>query len=126
MAKSPSFALSVLPVGTLLALLIGVVVFVGADAISALSPWALLASAILAIALSAISGSLGRRGLVVGFRRSARQILPAVPMLVFIAMVSTTWMLSGVVPTLIDYGLRMLNPTFFLVTTSITFDITMA
>ena len=117
MAKSPSFALSVLPVGTLLALLIGVVVFVGADAISALSPWALLASAILAIALSAISGSLGRRGLVVGFRRSARQILPAVPMLVFIAMVSTTWMLSGVVPTLIDYGLRMLNPTFFLVTT---------
>lgn len=116
-AKSPSFALSVLPVGTLLALLIGVVVFVGADAISALSPWALLASAILAIALSAISGSLGRRGLVVGFRRSARQILPAVPMLVFIAMVSTTWMLSGVVPTLIDYGLRMLNPTFFLVTT---------
>lgn len=112
MAKSPSFALSVLPVGTLLALLIGVVVFVGADAISALSPWALLASAILAIALSAISGSLGRRGLVVGFRRSARQILPAVPMLVFIAMVSTTWMLSGVVPTLIDYGLRMLNPTF--------------
>ena len=37
-------------------------------------------------------------------------------MLVFIAMVSTTWMLSGVVPTLIDYGLRILNPTFFLVT----------
>lgn len=38
-------------------------------------------------------------------------------MLVFIAMVATTWMLSGVVPTLIDYGLKLLNPTFFLVIT---------
>lgn len=36
-------------------------------------------------------------------------------MLIFIAMVSTTWMLSGVVPTLIDYGLQLLNPTAFLV-----------
>lgn len=55
--------------------------------------------------------------MTVGFRRSARQILPAVPMLVFIAMVGTTWMLSGVVPTLIDYGMRIINPTFFLVVT---------
>ena len=96
MAKSPSLIISALPVVTLLALLVGVVAFVGADAISDLSPWALLASATLAICLSAFSGTLCRRGLTVGFRRSARQILPAVPMLVFIAMVSTTWMLSGV------------------------------
>lgn len=55
--------------------------------------------------------------MIIGFRRSARQILPAVPMLIFIAMVATTWMLSGVVPTLIDLGLRLLNPTFFLAIT---------
>lgn len=40
-------------------------------------------------------------------------------MLVFIAMVSTTWMLSGVVPVLIDLGLRVLSPTFFLVVTCV-------
>ncbi len=40
-------------------------------------------------------------------------------MLVCIAMVATTWMLSGVVPTLIEYGLSVLNPTFFLVTTCV-------
>ena len=40
-------------------------------------------------------------------------------MLLFIAMVSATWMLSGVVPLLIDYGLRMLSPTFFLVVSCI-------
>lgn len=52
-----------------------------------------------------------------GLARSSRQILPAVPMLICIAMVSTSWMLSGVVPTLIEYGLSWLNPTFFLVIT---------
>lgn len=34
-------------------------------------------------------------------------------------MVGTTWMLSGVVPVLIEYGLQILNPTFFLVVTCI-------
>lgn len=36
-------------------------------------------------------------------------------MLLCIAMVATTWMLSGVVPLLIDTGMRMLDPGFFLV-----------
>lgn len=40
-------------------------------------------------------------------------------MLVFIAGVSTTWMLSGVVPTLIHYGLESMNPTFFLLLTCV-------
>ncbi len=98
-------------------MLIGVLVFAGADSISVFGPWSLLGASVLAIVLSYFAGSLCRRGITVGLRRSARQILPAVPMLIFIAMVSTTWMLSGVVPTLIDYGMRLLSPTFFLVIT---------
>ncbi len=66
-----------------------------------------------------MTGCLSRRGMTVGFRRSARQVLPAVPMLIFIATVSTTWMLSGVVPTLIDYGISIINPTLFLMTTCV-------
>lgn len=91
--------------------------FSGADAISNYSCVALLAASGLALFLSAKVGSLGRRGLKAGLVRSARQIMPAVPMLACIALVSTTWMLSGVVPTLIVYGLKVLNPTFFLVIT---------
>lgn len=37
-------------------------------------------------------------------------------MLICIAALATTWMLSGVVPTLVEYGLLMLNPQWFLVT----------
>ena len=88
----------------------------GADAIAWYSPVVLLGSAALSVVLSFVFGALSRRGMTVGFVRSARQILPAVPMLICIAMVATTWMVSGVVPTLIVYGLEVLTPTLFLVT----------
>lgn len=90
--------------------------FEGADAIAGHSPVVLLGSAALSVVLSFVFGALSRRGMTVGFVRSARQILPAVPMLICIAMVATTWMVSGVVPTLIVYGLEVLTPTLFLVT----------
>ena len=115
--KSPSLAISFAPIVALLAFLGAVIIFLGAGAISDFSHLALLSAAVLAVVLAFFTGSICRRGMIIGMRRSARQILPAVPMLIFIAMVATTWMLSGVVPTLIDLGLRMLNPTFFLVIT---------
>lgn len=114
-AKRPTLLLSVVPVLFLLLFLGGVVLILGAGAISDYSCVALLSAAVLAVVLSAASGSLCRRGMTVGMRRSAAQILPAVPMLVCIGMVSATWMLSGVVPLLIDLGLRWLNAELFLV-----------
>lgn len=113
--RRPGFVISAIPIILLLGSLISIIIFEGSGAIADYSHLALLGAAAVAMVLSVCTGTLSRRGLTVGFRRSARQILPAVPMLVFIAMVSVTWMLSGVVPTLIDYGLRLLSPDFFLV-----------
>lgn len=117
--RRPGFLVSSLPVVFLLAYLVTILVTEGADAISERSHLVLLAAGCMALVLAFFCRCLGRRGLNVGLRRSARQILPAVPMLVFIATVSTTWMLSGVVPVLIDYGLSFLNPTLFLVITCV-------
>ena len=114
--KPPLWA-SILPVAILLVSLVSLIAIEGAHAINEYSQALLLLSSAIAFVLSALTGSLGKRGLKVGFSRSARQILPAIPMLLFIAMVATTWMMSGVVPTFIDYGLKLLNPTMFLVTT---------
>lgn len=97
--------------------LVTIVVTMGGQSISDFSPWVLLASAILAIVLAASTGTLSRTKLIDGFRRGAKQTLPAVPLLILIAMISTTWLLSGVVPTLVDLGIQYLNPTLFLVTT---------
>lgn len=97
--------------------LIGIIVYAGGSAISDYSHIILLGSAIVAVALSAASRTLSPQRLKNGIRRSATQILPAIPLLLLIALISTTWLLSGVVPTLIDYGIKLLNPTMFLVTT---------
>ena len=106
--------LSVMPVALLLTALIALLITDGADAINAWSPVALLSAAAVSV-LSAMAWRRCRRDeLWDGMRRSARQILPAVPLLALIGLVSTTWMLGGVVPTLIDYGLESLNHTFFL------------
>lgn len=115
-ARRVPLFVSLLPIIVLLSSLVLIMMCEGADAIAGYSPVVLLGSAALSVVLSFVFGALSRRGMTVGFVRSARQILPAVPMLICIAMVATTWMVSGVVPTLIVYGLEVLTPTLFLVT----------
>ena len=107
---------SILPIAFLLISLVGLIIFKGASSISDLGPAALLGAAALSLVLGADRVFTRRDEMKRGFMVSARQILPAVPILVFIALLSTTWMLGGVVPTFIHYGLQVLNPTFFLVT----------
>lgn len=114
---APSLALSLSPVVIMLLSLIGIIVLAGGSAISDYSHIILLFSALIAIGLSVASRTASKEKLLNGLRRSSAQILPAVPLLLLIALISTTWLLSGVVPTLVDYGIKLLNPTFFLVTT---------
>lgn len=102
-----------MPVVILLCALVAVILIKGVDAISSFSPFVLLGAAAVALVSAVFSGSVTRRGLLTGYRRSSAQVLPAVPILISIALVSTTWMLSGVVPTLICYGLSVIHPTYF-------------
>ena len=113
-APQPPLWVAVLPIVLLLGALVAIIVFEGADAINSYSPYALLGAALVALGLGAGSKCLRRKHLKAGLRTAASQILPAVPLLALIGLVATTWMLSGLVPTLIQYGLALLNPTFFL------------
>lgn len=111
-----SWILSVIPVGFLTISFITIIISVGASGAIAYSPIVLLCSAALALGLAAYNGSVSRRGMSIGLCRSARQVLPAIPMLICIAALATTWMLSGIVPTLVHYGLSILDPKWFLIT----------
>lgn len=91
------------------------IVVSGADSVSGIGPWILLGASALSAGLALAGKVMSRRGIIMGSFRSGSQILPAVPILVCIAMVATTWMLSGVVPTLISFGLELLSPRLFLV-----------
>lgn len=112
-SSEPSLAVAVTPLAVLLAVLIAVIAVNGADDVQKYSYFILGSAALVCLALGLVF-TRRRRCLVPGLMKSARQILPAVPILIFIGTLSATWMLSGVVPTLIDYGLEMLDVRTFL------------
>lgn len=115
--NNPSLVISLIPLIFLFVTLITLIAVRGADSVSEYGAWILLMSAALSLSLATVGGVATTRGLKVGLLRSASQILPAVPILVCIAMVATTWMVSGVVPTLIYHGLDLMSPRLFLVIT---------
>lgn len=110
----PSLAISVIPVAALLAALVAVIAKAGADSVQDYSYYILCGAASVALLLGVLFTTRVRRCLVPGVMKSARQIFPAIPILIFIGTLSATWMLSGVVPVLISYGLRFLDPSTFL------------
>lgn len=113
-SSQPSFLLSIIPIIALLTTLIGIIIIKGADTAQSISYLILLGATLLTILLSIVFCPRPIKTIFEGIKKSASQILPAIPILIFIATVSATWMLSGVVPTLIDYGLSIINPNLFL------------
>ena len=112
-ATEPSIAISVIPLAVLLVALIVMIIVKGADAVQNYSYYILSAAAAVSLVLGLVFTNR-RRCLLPGMIKSARQILPAVPILIFIGTLSATWMLSGVVPSLIVYGLELLDARTFL------------
>ncbi len=112
--SQPSLRDSLIPVAWLLGCVVLVIVVLGADRVFDLGKYVMLSAAVLSAAIARLGYRRRWRHIALGIRRSFVQLFPAFIVLFFIAMVSTMWMLSGVVPTLIDYGLQLLNPTYFL------------
>ena len=110
----PSLGWSLVPITALLLTIVGVIIVKDADAAQTIGPHILLGAALLTVAIAIGMYRCPLTRLWMGLRKSASQILPAIPILVFIATVSATWMMSGVVPALIDYGLQLLSPQLFL------------
>lgn len=110
----PLLLISLIPIIVLLGSLTAIIAFRGADAVQDYSYYILTAAAAVCLILGFAFTRRRLRCLKAGMIKSARQILPAVPILIFIGTLSATWMLSGVVPALIDYGLELLDQRTFL------------
>ena len=87
----------------------------GADNVLNYSSYVLFAMAVFTLILSRIFHPCRWLLLRKGIGESAGQILPAIHILILISTISATCMLGGIVPTIIDFGLRILNPKTFLV-----------
>jgi NhaC family Na+:H+ antiporter len=112
--RAPSIGFSLIPIALLLLGVISVIIFRGADDVQTYAKPLMLAAGCVAIAIARLHCHRSWRIIGLGLRKSWLQIVPAVVALFLIGTVSATWMLSGVVPTLIDYGLLILNQHLFL------------
>lgn len=113
--KIPAAWVSAVPLVVLTGLLYVVIRCFGGDAINGGSQIALLSAAsvcvMLAMGLYGCRWEVLEEAIVENIRTSASAII----ILLLIGAIAGTWMLSGVVPTMICYGLRLLHPSFFLV-----------
>lgn len=108
--------MALMPVVVLLCAMAVLIVGGGADVVQEYSPWLLLGTGVLAALAAVLVCRCPLGNLWTGLRKSGSQIIPSIPILLLIGTVSATWMLSGVVPVLIDCGLKVLNPALFLFT----------
>lgn len=116
--KQPSLFQSLIPLLFLVGLLGINVAFFGDNALGGANQIALLLSAGVA-AIVAMLNDAKWDTLFDGAVASISSALPALIILLMIGALAGTWLLSGVVPAMIYYGLDILNPTIFLFATCI-------
>lgn len=111
--KQPTLGLALIPIVVLIALLTINVVVLGNDAISGANQIALLLASGIAGIISFRLGFTWHEieGSIV---KSISSAMAAMLILLTIGSLSGTWLLSGIVPSMIYYGLKILNPTIFL------------
>ena len=106
--------LALIPLAVLIVMLAFVIKVFGSDAIAGGSQIALLVAssiaALLSITVCGCKWSTLENAIVDNIRTSASAII----ILLLIGAIASTWMLSGVVPTLMYYGLQIINPKLFL------------
>lgn len=112
--RSPKFIESLIPIIALIALLAFNVYVFKDDATGGPNQIALLFAAVIA-AVIGIRQGFSWKDLQEGMVNSIKSSLGAVLILLIIGALSGTWMISGVVPTMIYYGLDILDPSYFLV-----------
>ncbi len=115
--KKPGLALSIATLLALMALLALCVVFFGDDATSGPIQIALLLSTLLTAGIAIIFLKVPWAKVEEDISENIRQTAPTLLILLSIGALTATWMLSGTVPTMIYYGLKMISPRFFIVIT---------
>lgn len=117
--KQPSLLQSIIPIVFLIGLLaVNVLQVYGDGALDGANQLALLLAGTVAGIIGVYNG-LHFEKIIEGVSKSIHSALPAIIILLLIGALAGTWLLSGVVPAMIYYGLDILNPTIFLFATCI-------
>ena len=111
--RTPTLIESLIPIIVLVMLLTLNVFIFSDDATYGSNQLALLFAATVAALLSARQGNKWKT-ILDGIVKSISSAMAAILILMLIGALAGTWLISGIVPALIYYGLEILNPTIFL------------
>ena len=114
MSKTPSPIVSTIPVVALVAMLYFIISTFGSDSLNGASQIALLSATAICIAIGMIFYKVPWENFENKIVDNVKGVASALIILLIIGALSGTWMLSGIVPTLIDYGMHIIHPQFFL------------
>lgn len=110
----PSWWVSLVPIAVLVILMFFVVKYFGGDALGGASQVSLIIASSVAIAISIFVYGCPWNQLEDAICDNIRSIGSAIIILLLIGGISGSWMVSGIVPTLICYGLKIISPSIFL------------
>lgn len=111
--KSPSLFLSLVPILVLIGLLFLNVVYFE-DPLGGANQIALMITAAVSGIIAAFN-HVKWKTIQSKILHTIDSAMPAILILLLIGALSGTWMLSGVIPTMIYYGIQLMSPSYFLV-----------
>lgn len=111
--KTPTITQSLIPIIVLLGLIMCNVLIIPDDTLSGANQFSLLAASFVA-GLIAIKNRVRWNEIMSGITHTVSSTLSAMMILLMVGILSGSWMVSGVIPTMIYYGLEVLRPEYFL------------
>ena len=117
--RIPSPLLSLVPILVLITLLFVTIRTFGSDALSGASQVVLLASTAVCVLIAMGYSGVKWKNIEIAIINNVAGVGTALIILLIIGALSGAWMVSGVVPTLIYYGMQIIHPSFFLASTCI-------
>ena len=115
--EKPSWKVSLIPFIFLIAILVLVIKVFGSDALAGGSQVALLMASGVVVAISMIFYKIPWKEFEEGIVDNIRAVGSSILILLLIGAVAGSWMVSGVVPTMIYYGMKVIFPSIFLFAT---------
>ena len=117
--QSPRPIVSAIPLLVLIALLVFVIAVFGSDSLNGGSQVALLLAMAVCVTISMTVYRMSWKLFERQIMKTIGDVSITLVILLTVGMLSGSWMVSGIVPTLIYYGVQIISPQFFLLTSCI-------
>ena len=111
----PHPLVAIIPIMVLIGLLAIVIVLFGSDSLAGGSQTALLMGVAVCVTISMACYHVPWKAFERQMARTMSGIFVTLMILLAVGMLSGSWMISGIVPTLIYYGVQVMSPQFFLI-----------